>query len=431
MLADNNTWIETTIGALVDQKAITIQTGPFGSQLHSYDYVPVGIPVIPTEAIGRRKLVTDGIPHVSQETANRLSRHKVQPGDILFARRGIQATGLSALVQDEQAGWLCGTGAILLRVNNPAIDPSYLSFVLSTDVTIEWLKQHAVGAVMPNLNETVIRGLKIPLPSFDEQRAIADILSSLDDKIELNRRMNHTLEALARALFKSWFVDFDPVRAKMEGRIPAGMDAETAALFPSAFEGDVPQGWKISGLDGIATYLNGLALQKFPPNGDAYLPVIKIAQMRTNDTRDADRASADIDPAYIVNDGDILFSWSGSLAVIIWSGGKGALNQHLFKVTSEKYPKWFYYLWTLHHLEDFQAIAADKATTMGHIQRHHLSDAKVIIPDEQVLAWMTEQMSPLIDLYAKNAVQSRTLAALRDALLPRLMSGEVRVKDEE
>ena len=262
----------------------------------------------------------------------------------------------------------------------------------------EYLKSNASGTTFGELSGSTLKRLKFVFPSIPEQRAIADVLGSLDDKIELNHHINATLESMARAVFKAWFV-----------------------------ENEEAKGWEVRPLDEIADYLNGLALQKYPPESNEFLPVIKIAQLRKNNTDDADRASANLDPAYIVDDGDVLFSWSGSLEVVIWCGGKGALNQHLFKVTSEEYPKWFYYLWTKYHLADFQQIAAGKATTMGHIQRHHLSQVSVIVPPPEIFTKMTEQMEPLIDLYINSAVQSRTLAALRDALLPRLMSGEVRV----
>jgi len=274
---------------------------------------------------------------------------------------------------------------------------------------------------------SAVENYRISLPPLPEQRDIAEVLGSLDDKIALNRHMNQTLETLAQAIFKSWFIDFEPVRAKMEGSTPAGMDAEMAALFPDSMDGDVPNGWRKEPLDQIANFLNGLALQKYPPIGDEFLPVIKIAQLRTENTDGADKASASIPKEYIVENGDILFSWSGSLDVVIWCGGKGALNQHLFKVTSEKYPKWFYYYWILHHLQGFQAIAAGKATTMGHIQRHHLSEAKVIVPDTGLLREMDKAIAPLLEKIILNKLESNTLANLRDTLLPKLLSGEVTV----
>ncbi|KAB2898812.1 MAG: restriction endonuclease subunit S, partial [Burkholderiaceae bacterium] len=159
------------------------------------------------------------------------------------------------------------------------------------------------------------------------------------------------------------------------------------------------------------------------------LPVIKIAQLRKGDTAGADLASRAIKPEYVVQNGDVLFSWSGSLEVEIWCGGEGALNQHLFKVTSSMYPKWFYYLWTRHHLDNFRQIAASKATTMGHIQRSHLSAANVIVGSDAVLGIADGILSPLIERIVSNALQARTLSTVRDTLLPRLISGQLHVEE--
>jgi type I restriction enzyme S subunit len=157
------------------------------------------------------------------------------------------------------------------------------------------------------------------------------------------------------------------------------------------------------------------------------LPVIKIAQLRKGDTVGADRAGRNLKPEYIIRDGDVLFSWSGSLEVEVWCGGEGALNQHLFKVTSEKYPKWFYYLWTKFHLEHFRQIAASKATTMGHIQRAHLSQAKVVAPPDAFVLAVNEHFAPLLDRWIATELQAKALATLRDTLLPRLISGALRL----
>jgi type I restriction enzyme S subunit len=239
---------------------------------------------------------------------------------------------------------------------------------------------------------------------------------------------------MARALFKSWFVDFDPVRAKAEGRAP-GLPPSCADLFPNSLEdselGELPQGWQIRSLDETARFVNGLAMQKYPPTGDGSLPVIKIAQLRAMSTDGADRAAVDLDPSFIVNDGDVLFSWSGSLVCDIWTAGRGGLNQHVFKVTSDAYPKWLFYFWIQENLDDFRHIAASKATTMGHIQRHHLSDAKVVISPPELMRWADDQIGPLMESRWRRQVESRSLAALRDTLLPKLISGELRIPDAE
>lgn len=275
------------------------------------------------------------------------------------------------------------------------------------------------------------------VPPLPVQRHIASILGSLDNKIDLNRRMNRTLERMAQALFKSWFIDFDPVRSKAEGDPTAGgLPDHLAALFPDRLIeselGEIPDGWEVKSLDEVAHYLNGLACQKHPPvEGRKSLPVIKIRELRGGITANSDRASADVAPKYIVEDGDILFSWSGSLLVSIWCNGRGVLNQHVFKVTSGKYPKWYFYHGTKHHLEEFQRIAADKATTMGHIKRHHLTDAKLAVPPDDLLNAATDVLGVAIDRRINALRQARTLSMLRDTLLPKLLSGELEVPEAE
>ena len=292
------------------------------------------------------------------------------------------------------------------------------------------------GSGQPLINQSILNAIEVLVPPHQEQKVIGEFIVALDDRITLLRETNATLEAIAQALFKSWFVDFDPVHAKQQGLAPEGMDEATAALFPDSFEesevGLIPKGWRVKSLDEIAIFLNGLALQKFPPTDDSWLPVIKIAQLRAGNTISADRAGRNLKPDYIVQDGDVLFSWSGSLEVEIWCGGEGALNQHLFKVTSDAYPKWYYYFWTKHHLEGFRQIAASKATTMGHIQRAHLTQAKVLVPPKDFFSMAIDQyFGPLLDRRIATALQSQTLATLRDTLLPRLISGKLRLPEAE
>ncbi len=307
-------------------------------------------------------------------------------------------------------------------------DPKFVSYFLKT---IDFYSCSDKAAV-PGVNRNHLHELPVRVPPLAEQRAIARILGALDDKIELNRKMNATLEAMARALFKSWFVDFDPVRAKAEGRAPSGMDAETAALFPSEFVeselGAIPKGWSIEPLDSLAEFRNGLALQKFrPAEGAPSLPVVKIAQLRTGQPDSGEWATDDIPVDCILENGDVVFSWSGSLTVVVWCGGRAALNQHLFRVTSAHKPKWFYLQWLLHHLPEFQRIAGDKATTMGHIQRHHLRAARCIVPDRSVLDAAGHLLAPLLERTIALDLERRQLARLRDELLPRLISGELSV----
>ncbi len=209
-----------------------------------------------------------------------------------------------------------------IEITKPeCIDKWFLYYLLRTSEYRDEVLASASGSTVKHTAPKRILAFTTEIPGLNEQKRIAALLRVLDDKIELNQRMNKTLEEMAQALFKSWFVDFDPVQAKAAGRKPFGMDDATAALFPSHFEdsklGPIPKGWKTVGLDGIADFLNGLALQKYPVKDWRALPVVKIAQLRTEDTRDAEQASADIPPQYVINDGDVIFSWSGSLTVLV------------------------------------------------------------------------------------------------------------------
>ncbi|AXP60000.1 TPA: restriction endonuclease subunit S [Haemophilus influenzae] len=318
-----------------------------------------------------------------------------------------------------------------------------------------------VGTGVPTLNRNHLSSILISDLGIEKEKEIANILGSLDQKIQLNTQINQTLEQIAQALFKSWFVDFDPVRAKVQalsdglsleqaelaaiqaisGKTPEELTAlsqtqperyaelaETAKAFPCEMvevDGvEVPKGWEVKALDEIANYQNGLALQKFRPEDDEpFLPVVKIAQLRQGYADGDEKAKANIKLECIIDNGDVIFSWSGSLLVDIWCGGKAALNQHLFKVSSKEYPKWFYYFYTKHHLTEFQRIAYDKAVTMGHIKREHLSAAKCIVPNDELLANKT--LENILEKIIFNRLENFNLQNTRDLLLPRLLNGEL------
>ena len=333
--------------------------------------------------------------------------------------------------EGENVGW-GSTEFIVIRGRDQITDSGFAYYMTLSDK----LRQYAVSSMMGTSGRqrvpvNALSEFKVSLPPLPEQRRIAHILGTLDDKIELNRRMNETLDEMARAIFKDWFVDFGPVRAKMEGRAPYLPD-DIWKLFPDSLVdselGQIPNGWEVKALDEIANFRNGLALQKFrPKENEDRLPVVKIAQLRSGYTKDGPWASANITPECVIDDGDVIFAWSGSLMVKVWCGGQGALNQHLFKVTSAEYPKWLCFHYTNHHLPEFQRIAADKTTTMGHIKRHHLSDAKCAVPSRDLLSATDEILDNLLVRSIAASVESRTLAAMRDTLLPKLVSGEVRV----
>lgn len=363
----------------------------------------------------------------------------LQPGDMYVSLKDVTQSAdllgaVARLPQHIPAGRLT-QDTVKLEFVTDSYPRELVYWALRTPAYRSYCREHATGTTNLGLARDDFLSFDLP-PLNGGSMALVDLLEALESRILGLEETNATLEAIAQALFKSWFVDFDPVRAKAEGREPEGMDAATAALFPSEFEeselGAIPKGWHVRALDSIADYLNGLALQKYPPESEAeFLPVIKIAQLRAGHTVDAGRASARLKPEYVIRDGDVLFSWSGSLEVEIWCGGEGALNQHLFKVTSNLVPKWFYYLATRFHLPQFRNVAASKATTMGHIQRKHLTQAKVTVPPPAILSLLAELMEPLLERRITNSLQLRDLARLRDTLLPRLISGKLRFPETE
>ena len=430
-------WHEVSLESIKADKKNAFSMGPFGSKIKADNFVSSGVPVIKGGNLGGTYLNESEFDFLTDAKANELASSKAYREDIVITHRG--TLGQVGLIPESSKydEYVVSQSQLKMSFDKDKVDPYFVYYFLRSPIGQSRLLANTSQVGVPAIAQalTTLRKLEIPLPPKNTQSQITGILRNLDDRITLLRASNTTLEAIAQALFKSWFVDFDPVHAKQQGRAPEGMDAQTAALFPDSFEeselGMVPKGWEVKALDQIADYLNGLALQKFPPTGVDDLPVIKIAQLRKGDSVGADKASRAIKPEYIIKDGDVLFSWSGSLEVEVWCGGEGALNQHLFKVTSKDYPKWLYLLATKFFLNEFRQIAASKATTMGHIQRKHLSDAKLAIPKKDLLEKASSVFEPILERYIANSLQAKDLAELRDTLLPRLISGQLRLPEAQ
>lgn len=298
-------------------------------------------------------------------------------------------------------------------INTDKVDPKFLFY----SICKRDFASMNVGSAVPSMTVNILNDIQISYPkNIEDQRRIASILSSLDRKIELNSKINADLEEMAQAIFKNWFVDFEPFK---DGKF---VDSEL---------GMIPEGWKVGRLTEIASYMNGLAMQKFPPeNNEDSLPVLKIKELGQGFCgTDSDRCSCNIKDECKIHNGDVIFSWSGTLLVDVWCGGDCGLNQHLFKVTSKDYPKWFYYYWTKHHLQEFIHIAKDKAVTMGHIKRGHLEEAMVAIPDNDSMEKAHELFEPILSKMISLRLENSRLSTLRDTLLPRLMSGELEVPE--
>jgi type I restriction enzyme, S subunit len=410
-----------------------------GYAFKSAEFTDIGVPVIKIKNIKAGHFSEHEFSYVSPHFLGVRADKLARQGDLLISMSGNRHDGSPetwvgkiAIFQKTDHFFINQRVGSLRRKAGAKIDLRFSSFLLSSIPYQELFIAIATSSGgQANLSPQQILSAPLPRPDLKTQIAIGEILGALDDKAAINRRMNETLEAIAQLFFKDWFVDFGPTRAKMDGRAPY-LAPDIWLQFPNQIDNeDKPMGWKIEPLDQIAEFLNGIALQKYPPTGEQSLPVIKIAELRAGSVANSDRASAEIPVQYIVEDGDVLFSWSGSLLHRIWTAGRGALNQHLFKVTSNRFPKWFYFHWIGHHMEDFRATAASKATTMGHIQRHHLSQAMTVVPSAQIMKAADEVIGPVFERSIQNDLECQTLAAARDLLLPKLMSGKIRVNDAE
>lgn len=383
------------ISELIDE----ISMGPFGSNIKVECFVDSGIPVLNGSNLEGYSLKEDSFRYVTEEKADSLGKANAHRGDVVITHRGTLGQIVFIPKDSKYDRYVISQSQFRVKCNEKIL-PEYLVYYFHTRLGQHKLLANASQVGVPALARasTTFQTIEIDIPSIEDQKKIVDSLELLRKKIELNTAINNNLERQAHLIFASEFL-----------------------------RADTHVGWTEATLLDIADYLNGLAMQKFRPVDDEIgLPVLKIKELRQGFCDESSElCSPSIKPVYIIDDGDVIFSWSGSLLVDFWCGGKCGLNQHLFKVTSTKFDKWFYYAWTKHHLQKFIAIAADMATTMGHIKREELSKAKVLIPSNDDYNRIGELLSPIYELIVANRKESVKLAALRDELLPRLMTGEI------
>ena len=362
-----------------------------------------GINFIKSESLVDGKTIDKSkFAFISERTHERLKRSQIEENDILFSMAGM-FLGKTGIATAEVVPANTNQAVAIIRVDDTKANYEYVYYYLNQKSVIHTINTTSAQSAQPNINLKQIGEIKINLPDRKKQDQIVSLLSAIDLKISNNVEINDNLYAQVKAIFSKNFLDLD----------------------------FLPDGWKTGNLLDIADYLNGLAMQKYrPKDGETGLPVLKIKELRQGICdASSELCSPSIKSEYIIHDGDIIFSWSGSLLVDIWCGGTCGLNQHLFKVTSNNYDKWFYYLWTAHHLDRFIAVAADKATTMGHIKREELEKVEVIIPSKCDYKRIGALIKPLFDLIISNRIEDRKLTALRNTLLPKIMSGEIDVCD--
>lgn len=445
-------WQPTTLGEICEAQGGSIQTGPFGSQLHTSDYKELGIPVVMPTNIGEGGIDESGIARIDSFDVERLSQHKLKIGDIVFSRRGDVTK--NALVRSHEVGWLCGTGCLKVRLGDETIAVAkFISHCLRLPETKEWLIRHAVGATMPNLNTGILSAVPINLPPLKAQLDIAATLGALDDRITMLRETNATLEAIARVLFKSWFVDFDPVHAKAAGVEPEGIDAATAALFPDGFEelpeGLVPKGWSVGRAD---SWLSVLETGRRPKGGVAGIvegvpsigaeSIVRVGEFDYSKTKYVSPEFFDKMKSGGIQSHDVLLYKDGGKPgvflprVSMFGDGfpfeRCGINEHVFRIRlKEPFGQAFLYCWlwsdsVMHELKH----RGGKAAIPG-INQADVKELNLLIPDEHALKRFDVITSPLISTIFSNSKQAQTLTQLRDSLLPRLISGQLTLPEAE
>lgn len=401
-------WKEVRLGDIAD-----VQTGPFGSQLHKSDYIAEGIPcIMPTNIGPHLNFIVDGIAHVSEVDANRLSRHLTEIGDIIYARRG--DIEKCAYVTTNEEKWLCGTGCLKIRCNNE-VNSRFIAYLLSTAECKKWITGNAVGTTMLNLSKGILSNLPLLVPSHEDQRRIASILSSLDRKIELNNKINADLEEMAQAIFKNWFVDFEPFK---DGKF---VDSEL---------GMIPEGWKVGTLGDITK--NKSAKVKERNDVKVLSPVTTGELVLSEEYFTKQVFSSSIAKYKIVNKGDFAYN---PARVNIGSLGRNEFDfdgcvSPVYVVFSvlDGYENYFDLFRKTDFFKDSVASLAIGGVRQS-LSYDDLSSIEVIIPSENAVEEFNNLYNQMKKTIKANKLESSRLSLLRDTLLPRLMSGELEVPE--
>lgn len=423
-------WEITDLGTVCDRGGGSIQTGPFGSQLHASDYVSVGIPFVMPTNIGENRIVEDGIVRVREEDANRLFRHKLRVGDIVYSRRGDVTK--RALIREREDGWMCGSGCMKIRFGEGVVDPTYASMFLGHPVIKDWIVRHAIGATMPNLNTSVMSAVPFLLPPLEEQKAIAKVLSSLDDKIELNRRMNVTLEAMARALFKAWFVDFEPVHANKENRPSTSASPEIAKLFPSDFENGIPEGWRFGKLGDVldakggttpstknSTFWDGENFWATPKD----LSNLRFPVLLNTDRKITDEGVQQISSG-VLPKGTLLLSSRAPIGYLAISQTPVSINQGFIAIQGKELSNLYMLFWLKENMESVKSRA--NGSTFQEISKSSFRAVEIAVPINPIRDRFDAFAKSIFEKIVANEIESENLAEIRNSLLPRLISGRIR-----
>lgn len=396
-----------------------IVNGATPSTHNSENYDGSIIWITPKDLSGQKqKIIRRGQRNISEIGFNNCSAQMIPPYNILMSSRA--PIGLLAINENE-----CCTnqGFKNLVLDKSICDTDYMYYYLQFHM--KEIEALGSGTTFKEISKSALQGIEIRLPDLEKQRDIAKCLSDLDHKIELNKQINDNLEAMAKQLYDYWFVQFDFPNEEGKPYKSSG----GAMVWNEKLKREIPQGWYCGTLLDIAEYTNGLACQKYRPTDNNKLPVIKIKEMHDGLSADTEWVKTDIPDDVKVFDGDVLFSWSASLEVMLWAYGNGGLNQHIFKVTSKNgYPRSFYFYQLIHYVGIFKQMAEARKTTMGHITQDHLKQSTIALPPNVDIAnKLEEKLCPIFDEIVKNNQEIIVLTKLRDELLPLLMNGQATI----
>lgn len=419
-----------------------VQTGPFGSQLHQEDYVPIGTPIITVEHLGENRIVHQDLPRVSDEDRQRLAKYSLKTGDIVFSRVG--SVDRRAIVRESENGWLFSGRCLRVRPDPEKLDSQWLSYFFGLPAFKQYIRGIAVGATMPSINTKILSNVPVYFPALTEQRSAAKCLTSIDDKIDLNRRINQTLEAMAQAIFKSWFVDFDPVKAKIaaiqEGRDPlratmsaisgkpgAELDAlppeqyeqlaATAALFPDEMEeselGGIPRGWSFSKVETLLVRLS--AKTRYTKEQVSEYGQIPVFEQGASILLGYHNGAA----SYPASSENPMFIFGDHTCITRLSCQPFDISQNVIPLQGrDRATAWVYY-------------AVKEKQKFQEYRRHwmELISKDVVVAAPDICLEFSKIISNLHLQVEANERQMQSLRELRDTLLTKLLSGELAVTE--
>ena len=404
-------WITTTIGEFIDfNPSEKLQKNKIAKK-------------IPMDKLGTFERKIKGFVFAEYQSGPKFRNNDTLVAKITPCLENGKTAFVNILDSEEVA---FGSSEFIVLRNNKLSDAKFIYYLARSP----YFREKAISCMegtsgRKRVNETALKHLNIKVPPIETQQKIAKILSDIDNKIELLHQINDNLAELAKTIYDYWFVQFDfPDENGKPYKSSGGK-----MVYNNVLKREIPEGWEVKSLYEIADYINGLACQKYrPTNENNFLPVIKIKEMNEGISSNTEKVRTDIPEKYIIYDGDVLFSWSASLDVKIWVGGKGGLNQHIFKVKSDKFPMSFYFFELKNYLQHFKMMAELRKTTMGHITINHLKDSYISIPTIVLIEELDIQLRGIIENIVSSKKQIQHLQSLRDWLLPMLMNGQISVE---